>query len=357
MYLDDGFLLNSDKGKCREMGEVVKRDLAELGFMFHVLPPKSFWEPRNAGIILGYQVDLPMGMFSVPDKRLAKVRDILKLMLQQKLVVSAKTVAKLAGHVQSMSLAIGPVSRLRTRHLYAFIDSLPTWQSVGVLPDLARDEFNFWVSIFEGNPSAPIWLDVTKVDAISYSDSSDYGWGGFTVAFEGSIFARGDWEVQERGPLTSSTFRELKGVLLFFHSCIYKLRGRHVIHRSDNQNVVRILYHGSRKPLLQNLAVQIFKLAVANNIVLQAEWIPREGNDLADYLSKIKDVEDYMLHPIVFDAISKLWGPFSFDRFASLVTAQVRKFSSRWFNPLAAEVDAFSVFWGGHVNWVFPPLG
>ena len=57
----------------------------------------------------------------------------------------------------------------------------------------------------------------------------------------------------------------------------------------DNQNVVRILQVGSRKPILQEQALKVFKMCIAFHIRLEPEWVPRGKNELADFMSRIVD--------------------------------------------------------------------
>ena len=54
---------------------------------------------------------------------------------------------------------------------------------------------------------------------------------------------------------------------------------------SDNQNVVRILYVGSRKTHLQVAALKIFSLSPCSLVKIEAEWIPSKLNVRADLLS------------------------------------------------------------------------
>ena len=171
-----------------------------------------------------------------------------------------------------------------------------------------------------------MWKPVTKVDLFTFSDASHSGWGGYVVSLNDDILARGDWAPEDRGSLTCSTFRELKACMLVFKSCISEIKGKCILHRSDNKSTVRIMQVGSCKPHLKILALEIYKLAVKNNIILLSEWIPRGQNEQADYLSKITDFEDYMLNPEVFASLHKYWGPFSHDRFASYLTFQINKF-------------------------------
>ena len=95
----------------------------------------------------------------------------------------------------------------------------------------------------------------------------------------------------------SSTLRELKGTFYVLSSYQKQLQGMVVKHRTDNQNVIRTLFNGSKTELIQELVVDIFKLCIELNIHLIPEWIPRSDNQWADFVSKDLDRDDYMLHP------------------------------------------------------------
>ena len=89
---------------------------------------------------------------------------------------------------------------------------------------------------------------------------------------------------------------------------------------------------------------------------IEPEWIPRELNQQADYLSRIVDYDDWKLNPIVFADLDCLWGPYSVDRFADASNAQLPRFNSRYWNKDTEAVDAFTVNWAGENNWVCPPV-
>ena len=46
---------------------------------------------------------------------------------------------------------------------------------------------------------------------------------------------------------------------------------------TDNQNVVRILQVGSRKPELHAIALKVLALAVQSQICIEPEWVPIES--------------------------------------------------------------------------------
>ena len=111
---------------------------------------------------------------------------------------------------------------------------------------------------------------------MTYSDASESGWGGFAVQLGGQ-------SVKESK--MSSTFRELRATSLVLQSFAPQLRGKEVLHRTDNRNTEIILSVGSRKVDLHNEAVNIYKLCRSFDIRLTVEWISRDLNREADELS------------------------------------------------------------------------
>ena len=98
---------------------------------------------------------------------------------------------------------------------------------------------------------------------------------------------------------------------------------------TDNQNVVRIVLYGSKKSILQEEALAISATGMNNQIRLEPEWISREENEFADYLSRVFDYDDWMLNPAVFQELEVMWGPHTINRIAD-VNRQPRRFNSRY---------------------------
>ena len=71
----------------------------------------------------------------------------------------------------------------------------------------------------------------------------------------------------------------------------------------------------------------------------------KKTRKLTIYFSKFEDEDNWMLSPQAFQMIDSAWGPHSIDRFASSSTAQLRRFSSRWWNPGCESVDCFTTDW------------
>jgi hypothetical protein len=89
--------------------------------------------------------------------------------------------------------------------------------------------------------------------------------------------------------------------------------------------------------------------------LLEPEWIPREQNQLADYLSKVKELDDFGLQPSAFEFISQQFGPLTVDRFASAHNALLPQFFSEYWCPNSAGVNAFTADWSESRSYCFPP--
>lgn len=85
-------------------------------------------------------------------------------------------------------------------------------------------------------------------------------------------------------------------------------------------------------------------------------WIPRESNALADYYSKLCDVDDWGVSGEFFDFIDLMWGPHTVDRFANHYNRKIVRFNSLVWVPGTEKVDAFSVNWANENNWLVPPV-
>jgi len=168
--------------------------------------------------------------------------------------------------------------------------------------------------------------------------------------------ARGNWPDEVLEKRMSSTWRELRGTALVLESLAHNIAGCACIHRSDNQAAVHILSYGSRCEHLQRQALAIHYTCQKYGIQLTPEWVPREENELADYFSKVVDVDDWQINPDLFQSLNESWGPYTLDCFASLLTKKVERYCSRWWNPGCFAVDAFTVSWEGENLWLAPPL-
>ena len=189
-------------------------------------------------------MDLASGLFIVPDRRVETLQHLLQEVLDNKFSVSAQHIARIAGCLISMGLALGPVMRLWTRECYCVVQSSESWDKKISLPEEARREIKFWKENFE-NDGQPIWQASSKVEVLTFSDASEIAWGCYAVQL-GDRKAVGSWSAEESGK--SSTFREIKAARLVLESLAPELASKEVRNRTDNQGTERIMLVGSRIP-------------------------------------------------------------------------------------------------------------
>ena len=100
------------------------------------------------------------------------------------------------------------------------------------------------------------------------------------------------------------------------------LESFHVKWYTDNQAAVKIADVGSMKPDLHKLAVKIFGTCLRSKIKLEVQWIPRSGNEKADFIIRLIDVDDWQLTESFSATLEGVWGPHSVDCMATFYNAK-----------------------------------
>ena len=192
-------------------------------------------------------------IFSVPAQKLEKLKHSLNAFHARRFA-TPKEISRIAGQIISMGIAIGPLTRLFTRHMYQFIESRHSWSQRKTVDEDTHRELQFWhdnIRIRNGFGIKKNHL-TTKV---IYSDASADGSGGYIVQRLDKMIAQGKFSNIKK--YLSSTHREILAVL-YTIQCFHKLRRNESIQRySDNSNACRIIAVGSPKRDLQQLAQYI----------------------------------------------------------------------------------------------------
>ena len=102
--------------------------------------------------------------------------------LQSAPYITARDCASIAGHIKSMSPALGSLTRLKTRFLYKVIESRSTWDSrfnIGLHNDcLSNSEIFFWNNNIVSLNSRPI-MPYQAPFLLSLSDASNVACGAY----------------------------------------------------------------------------------------------------------------------------------------------------------------------------------
>ncbi|GAQ93576.1 hypothetical protein KFL_016690010 [Klebsormidium nitens] len=249
----------------------------------------------------------------------------------------------------------GSVSGLFTRYLHRALNTRSPWRSSVSLDASALSELSFWTSFLEQFSARPIWQQFSLVLVLQY-DAGAHGWGGHVIIDGHRHFAHGFWAPDEVHGRRSSTWRELQGLHRLLLSVGHLLSGHRVIARGDAQNVFWILDKGgSRLEHLQEICLDIFWLCYKQQIDLTPDWVPRTQNELADYLSKLVDYDDFGLQPAAFSRLVQQLGAVDIDCFASEHNALLPAFFSELWTPRARAANAFAQSWSGSRCYCFPP--
>eukprot|EP00111_Clytia_hemisphaerica_P006267 TCONS_00018130-protein len=191
MYLDDGVACGYPESMIVKHRDIMAHDLKSAGLTINV--KKSSLEPETEKEWLGFRINTEEMKIYVPLPKLEAVLRVIAEILTSDLVTTRK-IAKLAGRIIAMSIAIGPLTRLFTRKMYKFIDDRImlglAWDSNRLISKELKSELTFWKS----NLSASNGVEFNTspvITKVCYSDASEYAYGGFIVERLGNIIAHG----------------------------------------------------------------------------------------------------------------------------------------------------------------------
>jgi hypothetical protein len=348
-FLDDFLtIVPRDSARAATIRDVVLNTFKAAGLTINFEKSTLDFTPRLEH--LGFVVDLDLGRFEVPPRRWEALQGLVSQVLSARRS-QVRTIARVTGHLVSMSLALGPVCRLFTRYCYQLTCQLHMAKFVAVTEEVSR-ELKFWRSMERTRFTSPIWRDPAVSDLVINTDAGNKSWG---AVCDGRV-AQGYFPKDVR--VTGSCFREILGVyfgLLSFKSLI---QGRFVQVRVDNQPLLHMIPGGSMRPAYQRIALKIYWLIESLDARLLLEWVPREENKEADAVTRWFDRDDWQLNPRFFQLADRMWGPHSIDRFAGHNNHLLPVFNSLHFCPGTAGVNALAQSdWGQHNNWCNPPFG
>ena len=355
MYLDDGAGTDRNQAICAQHALKVKSSLGEAGFATE--ESKCIWTPSQCEVFLGLLWNLRNNVVSIPQEKLQCYKVNIDRGLMSLHKTTARHLAKIAGQIMACKPVIGNVARLMSRSIYAAIDTAQTqgWDTkVDMSAEiLLKAQISFWSrNLLSLSKGRQLFIEPVFPESIIFTDASNKGGA---ACLSNKIIAHLNWQTDEAAQ--SSTWRELKTIVFGLKSLVSAITNKVVLLFTDSLNSVRVLDAGSSKLNLQLLAEEVYELCIRHNISLQVQWIPRNLNETADAMAKyIIDWDDWGVNKQFFSRISKLFGPFSVDRFANSRNTKLKRFNSKFYCPGTEAIDAFSQNWSGETNWLVPPV-
>ena len=118
-----------------------KRELNSSVFL--VNEDKSHWDPVHIGEWLGFVINTIAMTFQIPEAKVRKLKSLLSSAIRDK-SSSYRELARIAGSILFVALAVGPLSRLFTRQMYLAIESRSAWDHTLHFSSALSEELRFW---------------------------------------------------------------------------------------------------------------------------------------------------------------------------------------------------------------------
>jgi ribonuclease HI len=348
VYLDDILILASSKEMLNQQSIVVLDLLQQLGFTIN--KEKSSLIPSQVVDYLGFQINSRSMMIKLPK---FKVKDLIRecKKMKEKKVVPVRKLAALIEKISATANAIFP-ARLNSRALLR--DKITTikkkgWNSQATLSLESLNQLDWWIE------KLPHWNGKSLIPEVPkttlYTDASISGWG----ATRENCVIYGRWLIHEQSLHINAL--ELSAIMLAIKT-FKDIQNQTVLIRTDNMTSVAYINHqgGTTSKVLSTIAESLWKLCLNRNIHLKADHVPGVMNSIADRASRMeKDRFDWKLHPEIFNALNKIWGPHQIDLFASRHNTQLQRFYAWTPDPEAEAIDAFQQKWSKLNTWANPP--
>ena len=145
IFLDDGWLIDSDQVSCAVLAACVRSDLYKAGFITN--DEKSHWTPCQVIQWLGIVWDSSHRTIRILDRWLSSIADCVQRMSQKRFKVSARELASLVGKIISAGAVFGNISRIMTRYCSIPVTAAQDWDSKSTLDQYCVREIEFWEPI------------------------------------------------------------------------------------------------------------------------------------------------------------------------------------------------------------------
>jgi len=350
-YLDDIFLCHSENSVLSAHVSKTLDLLSSLGFNPNL--SKSQLTPSREIRHLGFNWNSSNNSIKLPKEKILKTKTFAKSLLLSK-TVSLRSASSFLGILNSLQPAFR-IAPLYYRNLqFQFINTPAlSWDDSLHLNSHSLKDVEWWTSMSNVD-KFPGFIWPLKNDLTLFTDASSRGWGCY---LSNGNSASGSWSPSEQ--LEHINFLELKAVLLSIQSFEDYLQSVNLHIKTDNSTAVHYLNKigGTHSQKMCSLSKNIWLLCIRNNIQISSSHIAGSDNRIADFHSRNSDLNhEYCLSKSSFsDLLSLLNFLPAIDLFATKVNKKLDDYVSRFPDPHALQIDAFSFSWPKSV-YLFPPI-
>jgi hypothetical protein len=115
-----------------------------------------------------------------------------------------RELAKIAGFINSLYLAVGPPVRLFSRHLFFIISQRDLWAGqLDCVPPLLMEELRFWLTNLCYLNGYNIRPKVSLEPLAIHTDASGVGYGGYFASLR-DVNIHGHWSAEQSGRVPRS---------------------------------------------------------------------------------------------------------------------------------------------------------
>lgn len=347
VFVDD-FLLAFDLSQAADHIDQLLHTLSELGFVVNF--EKSQLKPTQAIKYIGYVIhsDSEKIVVKAQAARISKLKRHLRKALRLN-SITFRYLAQICGQCVSIAWAVTP-GKLFLRSSYKLLATRNLWSDRVKLNEEVINELTWWLESVDHWNSRTICSESFQAQIVT--DASHLGWGAI---YEGRV-ASGDWNT--RVSYLTSNEREMLAILMAIKAFATLIRGKRIQVLTDNISAVCYINHmGGPSQSLSKLARAIWGEAIELGVSIKCAHIAGKLNQESDFWSRNPDKHNWKLHPKLFKYINRLWGPHTIDRFANCQNTQLRRFNSRFWEPMSEGIDALGqVNWQTENNYVNPPF-
>lgn len=331
------------------------------------------------GIIIHLAAEVPS--YHIPTEKIAVLQRMMGEAVCDVEAWTMRKVAKIAGKLLSMSLAI-PATRLMSRELYKCMHSNRTgdWDAHINSSAAALHELRWLIRCLApwNHEGYPIWVD-TKVSDFDITADASPTAGGFKVTASQSLKITQLSTVLFRPEESemAQCHREFWILCLLVRGLARQLHGRRIRVRVDAVTTQHYWRNGGgRSSLLTNMTKLLWATCVRNRItiidvmhipgtLMVTEQVDALSRPVAPAFGTEADRDEWMLTRAAFNRIEEFFGVrFTVDRFASRVNRRCPRYNAKQWEPEAADPpSAFAHEWGkrgrrgaDEYNFCHPPL-
>ena len=323
-----------------------------MGFVIH--PTQSILKSSKQIQYLGVIINSETMTVSLTPERINSLKADCKKLLKRQ-VMTVREVAQVIGKMVASFPAVryGPLHycSLENDKKEALKRCKGDFDKTLTLATDNREELSWWIDNVQ---DSYINVRTSKPDVVVTSDASFTGWG---CDCEG-VHSGGQWLPAER--MYHMNYLELKAVFFALQCFLSKLQSKHVRLMMDNTTAMACINHmGTNHSLSCNQITQaIWNWCISNKIWINAAHIPGRENVVANHESRRVnlDAEWKLDSSLLQTALSELERSPTIDLFASRLSAQLPRYVSVRPDPIAVEIDAFSLCWKDKTFYAFTPF-